>query len=152
MLIIDVVLAYDQKDLYQRHGGWSPASHDPNQSLVFCYQQKSSDWSCHRNLIDGQRWQWTAGERNLDKADGACVHEDVVFFFLCRKTVFLLGILKPHKIHYFRLFSIAAMINPSLRPWGMAGGMIISLRSKAANSSLWVLSSTILDRFSERFG
>lgn len=33
-------------------------------------------------------------------------------------------------------FLYAAVINPSLLPWGMAGGAIISLRSKAGDSTL----------------
>lgn len=53
-----------------------------------------------------------------------------------RKTVSLLRILKPHEMHSFCLFSVAAMINPSLLPWGMAGRTIIILCSKAADFSL----------------
>lgn len=39
-------------------------------------------------------------------------------------------------MHSFCLLSVAAVINPSLLPWAMAGGTIISLRSKAGDFTL----------------
>jgi len=88
--------------------------------------------SCHSALIDGQSCHWTVRERELEKADGVCVHGSV----LAERRSLLLKNLKPHEMHSFCLFSIAAVINPSLLPWGMAGRTIITLRSKPADFSL----------------
>ena len=61
-----------------------------------------------------------------------CVREGV----LAPTTLSQLRILKPHETHSFCVLSVAAVINPSLLPWGMAGGTIISLRSKAGDFTL----------------
>lgn len=88
--------------------------------------------SCHSGLIDGQARQWTARERRLWR-QMACASVCPSGCF-SRKT--RLRILKPHEMHSFCLLSVAAVINPSLLPWAMAGGTIISLRSKAGDFTL----------------
>lgn len=133
------MLAFDQRDLYTGEGGRRPARRTSNQLQDFCWQQHAIMPYCSD----------TCAELPLDSRRDVKKGRWSVCPWGCfsRKTVFLHRILKPREMHSFRLFSVAAVINPSLLPWGMAGGTIISLCSKAANFSLWVLSSTILDRF-----
>lgn len=124
------MLAYDQRDLYRR-GRRRTAKYKPNQSLDSCWQQhaimpKGSDiWA--ESPMDNHR-------KEVTKADGVClcVHEG----FSAKRTVSPFRILKPCEMHSFCLCSVAAVINPSLLPWGMAGGTIISLRSKAGDFTL----------------
>lgn len=92
--------------------------------------------SCHSGLIDRQSSQWTTRERRLQKADGVCVRVCVHEGVSAERLVSLLRILKPNEMHSFCLSSLAAVINPSLLPWGMAGRPIISLCSKADDFSL----------------
>lgn len=89
----------------------------------------SSMPSCHSALIDGHSGQ--PGERRLWR-QMVCLRG----CFFCRAAVSPLRILKLHEMHSFCLLSVAAVINPSLLPWGMAGGTIISLCSKAGDFTL----------------
>lgn len=91
--------------------------------------------SCHRGLIDG-------AESPVDsQGEKACearwlVHACPRGRFGQKAVSLRSGFLKPHEMHSFCLLSVAAVINPSLLPWGMAGGTIISLRSKAGDFTL----------------
>lgn len=63
------------------------------------------------------------------------LHEAV----LAKKDGSLQKSLKAHEMHSFCLRFTAAVINPSLLPWAMAGGMIISLHSEAGDSTLFFI-------------
>lgn len=73
--------------------------------------------------------------KEATKADGVrlCVHQ-VFFFPFAKMSQFRIS--KPHEMYYFCLLNVAAVINPSFLPWEIAGGMIISLRSKAGDFPL----------------
>lgn len=93
--------------------------------------------SCHSGLIDEQSRQWTARERRLWRQMAcACVCPWGCF---SRKTSLCSELKKKTFKCIFCLLSIAAVINPSFLPWEMAGGTIISLRSKTGNFTLFFI-------------
>lgn len=109
--LIDVVLAYDQEDLYRRGRRLAKPGSRSIASRV-------STATCHHASA-----VWRMVRRKGGHKSRLCMHAS-------KKKIF------PHETHSSCLLPVAAVINPSLLPWATAGGTIISLCNKAGDSTL----------------